>query len=316
MRSLARPALVRASNVRRSCSASGRLFPPPGRMRDPYLLVFASSMLVLLLAAASRPALASPGELPEGEEVARRINARSRPSQASRLATLEIVDREGRVRERRLRSFWKLEPEARRLLIFALSPPEMKHEAFLAYDYFDSAREDEQWIYKPTRKRAQRIASPRRGDSFLGSDFTLEDLKKEDRVEIGEYTWKTLGEGTLDGQRVLLLEQVPATKRLATELGYGRILNYVDPKLWMRRKIEFFDARLAPLKTFDIGPIEQIDGYWTARSVEAVHHGTGQRSLLRFDQIDYRSPLEDAFFSPRTMEEERSERLAPARPLE
>jgi hypothetical protein len=278
------------------------------------LRTFASSILALLLAGVSCTALASPGELPEGEEVARRIDARSRSSQASRVATLELVDREGRVRERRLRSFWKLEPEARRLLIFALSPPEMKHEAFLAYDYFDSARDDEQWIYKPTRKQAQRIASPRRGDSFLGSDFTLEDLKKEDRVEVGEYTWKTLGEGTLDGQRVLLVEQVPATQRLAAELGYGRILNYVDPKLWMRRKIEFFDLRLEPLKTFDIGPIEQIDGYWTARRVEAVHHGTGQRSVLRFGEIDHRSPLDDALFSPRTMEEERSERLGPARP--
>jgi hypothetical protein len=285
-------------------------------MGDPYLRTFAANMLVLLLAGASGPALASPGELPEGEEVARRINARSRSSQVSRVATLELVDRKGHVRERRLRSYWRLEPEVKRLVIFALSPPEMKHEAFLAYDYFDSAREDEQWIYKPIRKRAQRIASPRRGDSFLGSDFTLEDLKKEDRVEVGEYTWKTLGEGTLDGQRILLLEQVPATQQLATELGYGRILNYVDPKLWMRRRIEFFDLQLAPLKTFDIGPIEQVDGYWTVRRAEAVHHGTGQRSVFRFSEIDYHSPLEDTLFSPSTMEEERSERLGPAWPPE
>jgi hypothetical protein len=302
--------------VQRRGPAHSRRLASPGRWGEIYLRVFASSLLALLLAGASGRALAGPGELPEGEQVARRINALSRPSQASRIARLELVDREGRVRERRLRSFWKLEPESRRLLIFALSPPEMKHEAFLAYDYFDSARDDEQWIYKPTRKRAQRIASPRRGDSFLGSDFTLEDLKKEDRVEVGEYTWKTLGEGTLDGQRILLVEQVPATQRLVTELGYGRILNYVDSKLWMRRRIEFFDPRLALVKTFDIGEIEQIEGYWTARRIEAIHHGSGQRSVLRFDEIDYRSPLDDTLFSPRTMEEERWERLGPARPPE
>ena len=78
------------------------------------------------------------GDLPGGDEIARRINERPRPAQVSRQATLTLVDRDGRRRERELLVFWKDRPDARWLVFFALAPPDLEHEAFLAHDHFDA----------------------------------------------------------------------------------------------------------------------------------------------------------------------------------
>ncbi|MDJ0848253.1 MAG: outer membrane lipoprotein-sorting protein [Myxococcota bacterium] len=259
--------------------------------------------LALLLGA---PATGAP---PDGRELARLINERPRPAQVSRIAVLTLVDGQGKQRVRRLRNFWKLHPDARWLVFFALTPPELKHHAFLAHDPFDATRPDDQWFYRPTRRRAVRIPELSRGEPFLGSEFSFEDMKKEDRVEVDEFTWKTLGARKVEGREIWLLEQVPATPEIARALGYGRIVSQVDPRTFVRRRIEFFDRELAPLKTFEVRDVAQLGGFWMAQRIDAANHKTGHRSVLVFSEIDNESPVSDEIFTVRTLEAERGPHL-------
>jgi hypothetical protein len=249
-----------------------------------------------------------------GRKIAAAVNGRPRAERATRVAMLTLIDSDEERRQRQLLTFWKLEPGVRRLVVFALSPPEMKHSAFLAIDRFDASRPDDEWYYKPQRKRAQRVPSSNRGESFLGSDFSFEDLKREDLLQLDEYHWKKLGEEKLAGRSLWKLEQVPVTSELAGELGYARIVSWVDPEILLRRRIEFFDVEGALLKTFDLRDIEQVDGIWTARRIEATHHRTRHRSLLVYSRIDYQAPIVDETFTPRTLEAERSDRLGAKAP--
>ena len=268
-------------------------------------------LLLLPLALLSgTPAAAAP---PDGREIARLVNERPRPAQVSRIVVLTLVDARGTRRERRLRSFWKLQPDARWLVFFALTPPELKHHAFLAHDPFDSTRPDAQWFYRPKRRTAVRIAELSRGEPFLGSEFSFEDMKKEDRVELDEYSWKLLGREKVEGRDAWLLEQTPATPAIAKSLGYGRIVSHVDPKTFVRRRIQFFDLELAPLKTFEQLDLAKVGGFWMARRVEALNHKTGNRSVLVFSEIDTESPLDDEIFTVRVMEAERGPRLGASR---
>lgn len=253
---------------------------------------------------------------PSGEDLAQRIVARKRASQASRTVILELVDRDGAVRKRRMRSYWKLDPDAKRLIYAVTSPPDMKNDAFLAIDWLDSSRQDDQWIYEEVKRRAVRIGNPRRGEPFLGSDFSLEDLKKEDRVELGEFTWRNLGREAFEGRRYWLLEQTPASPRLARSLGWARAVSHVDPSRWTRRRIRFYDAKGDLLKTFDVTGLQKIDGFWTATRIEALSVD-GHRSVLQYRDIDYRTELSDETFTVRTLEQGRlGERPPPPPPQE
>jgi catechol 2,3-dioxygenase-like lactoylglutathione lyase family enzyme len=272
----------------------------------PWLRPLLTSLAVAVLGAA--PGAAEPLT---GDEIARKIEARPRPARVSRIATLTMIREEGKTRERQLASFWKTQPDARWIAFFTLSPPNLKNESFVSLDYVDWSRDDDQWIYVPERKRAQRVASPQRGDPFLGSDFSLEDMKNEDRVEIGEYTWRALGKGLFEGRELLVLEQTPVTPELARNLGYGRIVSHVDPSNWVRLRMEFYDPEGVRLKSFAMREIQEEDGAWTVKRIEAVDHETGHRSVLAFSDIDTTSPVADEIFTPRTMERERAASLLP-----
>ena len=106
---------------------------------------------------------------------------------------------------------------------------------------------------------------------------------------------------------------MPGTPDLARDVGYGRIVNWVDPELWIRRRVEFFDREQAPLKTFEVRDIEKVEGFWMARRIDASNQKSGHRSVLVFSGIDTKSPVGDEIFTTRTLEAERAERLPPRR---
>lgn len=261
-------------------------------------LIRAASAALLLAAA---PAQAAG---PSGEELARKILERPRAEGAARVMVLELHDDRGRTRERRMRNFWKVGPDAKRLVFAVLAPPDLKHDAFLAVDWFDSSRDDDQWIYRRARRRAERIASPRRGQPFLGSDFTLEDVKKEDWVELDEYTWKNLGREKLEGRAHWLLEQTPRSPELAASLGFARAVTHVDPERWVRRRIRYYDAEGELLRTIDVGGFERDGEVWWPRRIEA-RAANGHHSVFRIESRDTETPIPDEVFSVQALERER-----------
>jgi len=239
---------------------------------------------------------------PKGQEIARKINARHSGDAVSRTVWMELTDSRGRTRHRTLRSFWKFHPGGRHIAFFALAPPEMKGRAFLANDYFDEGKDDEHWLYEPEKKRARRVATAQRYESFLGSDFTIEDIKKENRVEIHEYSWKTMDQHTIDGHSCYVVEQTPVSPKVAKEIGYGRIVVSVDRERWIPRRRVFWTLDLKMLKTIEIKDIRQVSGIWTAHRLEATNHINGHRTIVRFADVDYEGGVDDSVFSIRSLE--------------
>ena len=141
-----------------------------------------------------------------------------------------------------------------------------------------------------------------RRDRFLGSDITIEDIKKENRVEIHEYSWKTLRQQTIDGHTCYVVEQIPKSERIATETGYGRIVAFIDSELWIPRKREFWTPDSKRLKTFETREIRQVSGIWTAHRLEATNHQSGHRTVLRIEGVNYENEVDDGIFTVRTLE--------------
>ncbi len=281
-------------------------------------LALAALPVLLAAAAGAQVEDAIPGlALPEGEALARQINERPRAEHARRRVRLVLEPGPGeRVRE--ILSYWQLTPDARRLVMFALSPANWQGASFLSIDRFDAEAHDEQWLYRAGRgrekawgpRRAARIPAARRSESFLGSDFTLEDVRKEDRVEVGEYRWRTLGRGEVEGRPVYRLEQVPRTPELARDLGFARAVTQVDTERLLRLEISFRDASDRELRVIRCERVGRVDGYWTALEIHAHQLHPPHTSVLVFDEIDTRSPLPEGIFSIRSLELERGLRLA------
>ncbi len=244
---------------------------------------------------------AAAAELPSGDEIARRINARDDGQWVSRNLTMELTDRRGKTRVRNTRGFRRYYGEERRTVLFYLSPTNIKDTAFLTYDYPDESVDDDQWLYLPAARKVRRISASDRGDYFLGTDFTYEDIKLESKVSLVDYRRKTLGMEVVDGHETYLVESLPVSDAVARELGYSKVVSYVDTGIWMNRKGEYWDVAGNKLKTIHIKDIRQVDGIWTAHRLEVENHKTGHHTVFQFSDVDYEAEVDDALFSQQAL---------------
>ena len=253
--------------------------------------------LAALLITALLSAGASAQDLPDGDEVVRRINARDEGTGSVRDLTIELTDKRGKQRVRETRGFRKLFDDGERTVLFFRSPSNIRDTAILTYDYDEPGREDDQWLYLPALRKVRRISAANRGDYFLGTDFTYEDIKKGQKVAAEDYHFKTLRRDQLGDRQVLVVEGIPVSEQVADELGYGRVLMWVDPELWMSRKTEIWDPHSKPLKTIESFDVREIDGIWTAHRLEVRHLQNDHRTVFTFKDVRYGVDVDDALFT-------------------
>jgi hypothetical protein len=177
----------------------------------------------------------------------------------------------------------------------------VKGTGFLTYDYAGSETDDDQWLYLPALRKVRRISASDRGDYFLGTDFSYEDIKKETRIAAEDYSFTTLATENVDGQFTYQVEGIPLDKNIAEELGYGRVLWHIDPEIWISRRTEMWDVNGNPLKTLRSEEIENIQGIWTTLKLTAVNHKSGHSTIFTFSNVDYQEPIENSMFEQRAL---------------
>lgn len=251
--------------------------------------------------AADAPPAGAGDELPSGDEVARRIDARDEGRQTSRRLVMELIEPDGFTRVRETRFFRLVGEDARKLVIFYESPKTLEGTAFLSHDHAEPGRDDDLWLYLPALRKVRRIGASDRGRPFLATDLSYEDVKLETRVSRDDYRYRTLGAEEEDGARRLVVEAVPVDDDTAHELGYGRVELRVDPETWLVRRADYEDPGGRPLKTARIEDVRRVDGLWTPHRIEVVNHQTGHRTIFRFEDVDYERELPESLFTPRAL---------------
>ncbi|NOQ88011.1 MAG: outer membrane lipoprotein-sorting protein [Gammaproteobacteria bacterium] len=253
-----------------------------------------------LLIITSQSVMAS-NTLPTGEQVAKNINARNEGISLSRNMQMILTDKRGKQRIRETIAYRKYFGEEKRTVIHYLSPRNVKKTAFLTYDYPDIDKDDDQWLYLPAMRKVRRISASDRGDYFLGTDLTYEDIKKESKVTLEDYTRNTLRKEDLNGHTTYVIEAIPVNDEIAEELGYGKVIQWVDKNIWMTRKSEFYDSRGKLLKTTLFKDIKQVDSIWTSHRLEVNNHKTGHKTIFNFSNIVYDKEVRDDFFTQRAI---------------
>ena len=235
--------------------------------------------------------------LPSGDEIAERINARDDGNSVARSMTMELIDKRGKKRTRKTRSFRKYFETEKRIAIFFEKPRNVRDTAFLTFDYIEDGEEDAQWLYLPALRRVRRISGSDRGDYFMGTDFTYDDIRQDTKVSRSDYKRTTLGMSEVDGRACYVMEGIPATEDIAEELGYSRTLSCVDAEIWMVLKSEIWDLQGQKLKTIHTRDIRQVQGIWTSHLLEAENHKTGHKTTFVMSEVDYLAELSDELFT-------------------
>lgn len=231
------------------------------------------------------------------------INARDDGLSVSRELKMELIDKRGKKRVQKTISYRKYYDEDKKTVIFYTSPKRLSGTGFLTYD--NAKIDDEQWLYLPALRKVRRISSADRGDWFLGTDFSYEDIKKETKISKDDFNFKILGEEKYDEYFIYKLEAVSKNKDIAKELGYSKVVSFIDKGIYISRKTEFYDIRGELLKTLINSNIREINSIWTIHHMHMKNHQNSHVSHFYFSNVSYKKDIKDTLFTKKALKRRR-----------
>ena len=231
-----------------------------------------------------------------GEQVIEKIRANPTPKSSAVKLKMVLVDERGGKNDKKERSAVILakdtiEGGASRLRFEA--PADIKGVGLLVMARDKGA--SDQWLYMPALKKTTRIAGAQKKGSFMGTDFTFEDLEPRDS---STGTHSLLRDETLGGQAVWVVE---SKAKDPASSSYGRIVQWVRKDIAMPVQVEFYDKTGKLQKVLTTEGVEKVGAYWTARK-------TTMRDLIKkhstvMEIVDQKNDIEipDAEFTERAL---------------
>ncbi len=135
------------------------------------------------------------------------------------------------------------------------------------------------WLYVPALDQVRRIAPADRSESFVGSDFTIEDITVAVDPEAREYT--VLGEADCgEGRTCIQLQDAPKTDKAAKASGYGRVVLYVDREHAVTWRVDFFDKDDALLKVLTADGLVQVGERWRFDQATVTNVQAGTSTVM------------------------------------
>ena len=246
---------------------------------------------------------ASPTFAGEAEEKGLTISKESKArdigwtdSKAELQMTLKNQHGETSTRKMRLKSIEQLDDGDKSLTVFD-SPRDVKGTSFLSFSH--PKGNDDQWLYLPALKRVKRISSRNKSGSFMGSEFSFEDLTS---FEVEKYTYKYLKDELVDGENTWVIIQYPQDKNS----GYKRRIVWIDQSEYRVRKTEFYDRKDTLLKTLTFSKFRQhLNKYWRADKLEMINHQSGKSTTLDYADLQLKTGLNDKDFNKNALKRAR-----------
>lgn len=210
--------------------------------------------------------------------------------------TLKNQHGETSIRKMSLKSIEQLDDGDKSLTVFD-SPNDVKGTSFLSFSH--STGNDDQWLYLPALKRVKRISSRNKSGSFMGSEFSFEDLTS---FEVEKYSYEYLRDELVDGEKTWVIVQYPLDKNS----GYKRRIVWVDQSEYRVRKTEFYDRKNSLLKTLTFSDFKQyLNKYWRAQKFEMINHQSGKSTILNYANMQLKTGLDDKEFNKNALKRAR-----------
>ena len=205
---------------------------------------------------------------------------------------MTLMTREGQQRLRELTMLRKNYPAGeQRYFLYFHRPADVSGTVFMVYKYPN--REDDRWLFIPALNLVQRVAARDSRSSFVGSDFSYEDVSGRD---LEADTHRVLRNETLESRQTVVIESVPTR-----EADYAKKLSWVDQVTFLPLKEEYYDVQGALYKVFTADEIRDVQGFPTVTKRTMTNVKTGHKTEVMFESVAYNVGLGEEIFTERTL---------------
>jgi hypothetical protein len=148
---------------------------------------------------------------------------------------------------------------------------------------------DLQYLYLPALKEKRRIAGSDKNESFMGTDFTYNDLEQ---TNMEDATHTRLEDTQHSGIDCYLIETTPTDKGA----DYSKLKVWVDKQDYLPLKVHFFDKQGVHVKTLIAKMVEPLDGKLTITMLMMKNVKKGSKTTMEVEALDRSKVFPEAIF--------------------
>ena len=176
-------------------------------------------------------------------------------------------------------------------LILVTAPARDKGTAFLK-------REKEVWNWQPSIERVIKLPPSMMSQSWMGSDFTNDDLVRESSI-VNDFNAKLLGEEKINNRVAYKVELIP---KEGSAVVWGKIILWIDKQDFIELKGEFYDEEGELINIMIGTEIKNMGGRVIATKLEMMPADKpGHKTVIEYKNIVFDEKIEDNYFSIQNM---------------
>ena len=168
-----------------------------------------------------------------GIEIARMMDEKPTPVDMGNKTKMVLTNSKGKTRTNTMVS--RSMDSNKKQIIWFLEPKDDKGVAFLKIEHDE--KDDEMRMWLPAFKKVRRISSKKKGDSFMGSDLSYEDLSSRD---LDENDYNRLDDEIIESKDCYVVEIIP---RKEAKSSYSRHKSWIEKSTLMLVQEESYDKR-------------------------------------------------------------------------
>ena len=207
--------------------------------------------------------------------------------------TMTLINSNNQKRQRKMKMIMMEKDNGDKSLMTFLAPADVKGTKFLSYEHIN--KDDDQWLYLPALKRVKRIASKNKSGSFMGSEFSYEDL-----TSFSAEKYNFSGESKLvklGSKEVYEVPRIPKSKNS----GYTKQISWIDSTNFLIQKVEYYDRKHELLKTAIFDEYNKISGVWRIGKMTMTNHQNDKKTILVWGNETIKNGLKEKNFHKRVL---------------
>jgi outer membrane lipoprotein-sorting protein len=172
-------------------------------------------------------------------------------------------------------------------MILVLSPAKDKGTVFLK-------RKKEVWNWLPTLERSIKLPPSMMSQSWMGTDFTNDDLVKESSI-IDDYTHTLKGDTLIQNRDCYVIQMIPKPDAAVV---WGKLIVCIDKNEFIELHSRFYDEEGELINTMNGFDIKNMDGRLLPTRMEMIPADKkNQKTEIIYMKLLFDRPIEDSFFS-------------------
>ena len=214
-------------------------------------------------------------------------NMRGKTSQAA--ITIKII-RPTWSREMEMKAWSKGEDYS---MILVTSPAKEKGTVFLK-------RIKEVWNWIPSIERNIKLPPSMMSQSWMGTDFTNDDLVRE-ASSVSDYDHTLLGKETISGKECYKIQMIP---KPSAAIVWEKVIVWIDTVDFLQLKAEFYDEDGELVNIMRSSDIKELGGRKITSKIEMFPvDKEGNSTVIIYNDIVFDEPIKDDFFTTRNMKQ-------------